>query len=189
MILRRIGVLILLTFFLSTTGLSCTLLESSEDGALFKPVTLDYWRVFDTGDTLEEVIAAYQKIHTHVTINYRTFRYEEYEQQLLDAFAEDRGPDLFSLPNSWMERYNTKILPFPRAMKVGYKQNAKEKDDPPIRGTRILEGYTKKQMQAFFVDTVVQDVVRQTEKGDSVLGLPYSVDVLALFYNRDLLNN
>ncbi len=188
MIFRRIGILILLTFFLSTTGLSCTLLGLGEDEALFKPVTLEYWRVFDTSDTFDELIGAYRKIHTNVTINYRTFRYEEYEQALLDAFAEDRGPDLFSLPNSWMGRYSPKILSMPKSMKVGYVQKGKE-DTPLIKTSKIQEGYTTKQLQTLFVDAVVNDVARKDVKGDIILGLPYSVDVLALFYNRDLLNN
>lgn len=188
MILRRIGTLTILAFFLSTTGLSCTFLGQSEDEALFKPVTLEYWRVFDTGDTFDEIVNAYHKIHTNVTINYRTFRYEEYEQALLDAFAEDRGPDIFSLPNSWINRYATKIFPMPRSMKIGYVQNGREKE-PPIKTTKVQGGYTAKQIQTLFVDTVVNDVVRKDIQGDVILGLPYSVDVLALFYNRDLLNN
>lgn len=188
MMFRRIGTLIILTLFLSTTGLSCTMLGVGEDETLFKPVTLEYWRVFDTSDTLDGIIGAYHKLHRNVTINYRTFRYEEYEQELLDALAEDRGPDMFSIPNSWVGRYATKILPMPRSMKVGYSQILKE-DDPPVRSTQVHAGYTAKQIQTLFVDAVVNDVVRKDVKGDIILGLPYSMDVLALFYNRDLLNN
>lgn len=189
MLFKRIGALIILTLFLSTAGLSCTLLGPSEDEALFKPVTLEYWRVFDTSDTLDEISGAYSKLHRNVTINYRTFRFEEYEQALLDAFAEDRGPDIFSIPNSWVSRYDTKILPMPRAMKVGYVQ-IKVKDEPPVRSTGVTEVYTAKQIQTLFVEVVGRDVIRQDKKGENiVLGLPYSVDVLTLFFNRDLLNN
>jgi len=185
---RRIGKLALLAFFLSTLGQSCTLLGSSEDAALFKPVTLEYWRVYDTPDTLEEILTAYRKIHTNVTINYRTFRYEEYEQELLDALAEDRGPDMFSIPNSWVGRYESKILPMPRAMKVGIVQRVKQ-DEPPVQSAQVQQGYTARQIQSFFVEAVYNDVVRKDVKGDVILGLPYSVDTLALFFNRDLLNN
>jgi multiple sugar transport system substrate-binding protein len=188
MILRRIGTLILFVLFLSTMGQSCTLLGPGGDEALFKPVTLEYWRVYDTPDTMEEILAAYRKIHTNVTVNYRTFRYEEYEQELLDALAEDRGPDMFSIPNAWVGRYESKILPMPRAIKIGTVQKVKE-DEPAVKSVKIQEGYTARQVQTLFVEAVYNDVVRKDVKGDIILGLPYSVDTLALFFNRDLLNN
>ncbi|MBI2645288.1 extracellular solute-binding protein [Candidatus Uhrbacteria bacterium] len=188
MILRRIGTFFLLILFLSTTGLSCTLLGPSGDAALFAPVTLEYWRVYDPSDSLAEISAAYNNIHKNVAINFRTFRYEEYEQQLLDALAEDRGPDMFSLPNSWIGRYETKILPMPRVMKVGYVKRTKE-DEPPAQSAGTQEGYTAKQIQTLFLEAVTHDVTRRDVKGDVILGLPYSMDVLALFFNRDLLNN
>ena len=179
MILRRICIFAFLALVLSTTGFSCTLIGgSSDDDLLLKPITLEYWRVFDPSDSVDDMIAAYRKLHRNVTINTRTFRYEEYEQQLLDAFAEDRGPDIFSVPNSWVDRYRTKILPLPPSMRVGYTQIVKA-DEPTVSSVGVTQGYTSKQVTDQFIEVVANDVIRHELKGDVILGLPYSADVLA----------
>lgn len=64
------------------------------------PVTLEYWRMDDPSEALSTAIAAYTKLHPNVTINVRSFRADEYETALLEAIAEDRGPDMFSIPPS-----------------------------------------------------------------------------------------
>ena len=103
----------------SLVGAQCTLAPSGGQQALQKasqPVTLHYWRVFDDEEALVPIIAAYQQIHPNVTIEYKKFRYEEYERALLEAFAEDRGPDIFSLPNNDINHHFAKLLPLPAAM-------------------------------------------------------------------------
>ena len=62
------------------------------------PVTLEYWRVFENSSDFTEVINKYKSIYPYITINYKKLRYEEYEDELLNAFAQDRAPDILYEP-------------------------------------------------------------------------------------------
>ena len=42
-------------------------------------------------------------------------------------------------------------------------------------------GYTPNQVREQFVDAVSQDVIRPTEAGQAVYGLPFALDTLSLF--------
>ena len=75
------------------TGAGCTKGPSPEVIKALQPVTLEWWGVFDDQDTVGPVISAYTAQHPNVSIDYKMFRSDEYEAALLNAFAEDRGPD------------------------------------------------------------------------------------------------
>lgn len=188
---RRIAFfLLLITIVFSTVGFSCTLLPGNDGSAeLAKPVTLNYWRVFDNQDTMDDIISAYQKAHPNVSINYRKFRYEEYEKELLDAFAEDRAPDIVSLHNDWMDKYLPKLQPIPASMPVGFLVEKGLVKKQTVTEARTVAGFTPQYVKANFLDTVESDVIRTVGGTEQVFGLPLAVDVLALYYNRDLLNN
>ncbi|MEK7511954.1 MAG: hypothetical protein AAB575_02965, partial [Patescibacteria group bacterium] len=68
----------------------------------YKSEKLVWWRVWDNEDAVSDLIKAYKQVHPNVTIEYKKFRYDEYEKELLEALAEDRGPDIFSIHNTWM---------------------------------------------------------------------------------------
>src|SRR5687767_2127893 len=59
-----------------------------------QPITLKYWRVFDGDEAFGLIFNDYRKIHPNIAIEYRRFRFDEYEKALLDAIAEDKGPDI-----------------------------------------------------------------------------------------------
>lgn len=182
--LKQFTILILLCALTILPGLRCKLFPEKQKTERIKPVVLNWWRVADGPDTVSEIIARFQGQYSHVRINYQQFRPEEYEQALLEAWAEDRGPDIFSIPSTWIGKYQTKILPMPAKMSIGhqfltgtikkeYKVEIQEKN-----------GLTGRDLRNFFVDTVVNDVYRENK----VWALPLSLDTLALYYNRDLLN-
>lgn len=150
------------------------------------PKKLIYWRVFDDSGDFSEIINAYQAIHSNITIEYRKLRPEEYEQALLEAWAKDEGPDIFSVHNTWIGKYKDFITSMPAITKMAYYSKKKVlgvkeeikieyKETPSLKLPEIQNNY---------VDVVYQDAVLE----DQVYGLPLSVDTLALFYNRDLLN-
>lgn len=187
---------ILALVIISTITLSGCRFVDKETQEAMKPVTLNYWRVFDNDDAFDQVLAQYQRLHPHVSINYRKLRFDEYEQELLDAFAEDRGPDIFSIHNTWMRKYQPKLLPLPERITLPYQIEqgtikkeiiTKLKTDPTISIAEVQEN---------FVPVVASDVVMRSipEPGSKegprnrIYGLPLSVDTLALYYNRDLLN-
>ncbi|MDD5251535.1 MAG: extracellular solute-binding protein [Patescibacteria group bacterium] len=174
---------------LALTGAGCPWTPSTPAP---KPVTLEYWRTEDQTETLKGVIDAYQKIHPHVTINYRVFPTETYERELVTALAENRGPDMFSLPNVDLRGWKARLLPLPKEIQVAtvtvndQKQIVTENKKKPTMS--MLE------LRNSFVEAAARDVVMWAppEKADGlpeqrIYGLPFSLDTLGLYYNRELL--
>jgi len=130
---KKLFILSLLFIFLLTSGFGCKLVDQKTQEAM-KPVTLNYWRVYDSQDAFDEIIANYKKLHPFITINYRKLRYSEYESELLNALAEDRGPDIFSLHNTWIKKYQNKIAPLPAAITMAYPVAFKRSGRRPRSG-------------------------------------------------------
>lgn len=181
---KKLIAIFLAVSFIFVSGSSCKI-ASKDVKQGTKPVTINYWRVFDGEDNFKEIIEAYKARHPHVTINYRLLRYEEYEKEILNALAEDRGPDIFSIHNTWVRKYKSKLSPMPAKTTMVYpvvKGSIKKEIINEVRTTNSL---TLKGLRDNFAEVVYSDVVID----DKIYGLPLSVDTLAMYYNRDLLNN
>ncbi|HBK35286.1 MAG: hypothetical protein UU08_C0009G0027 [Candidatus Uhrbacteria bacterium GW2011_GWE2_40_58] len=191
--IKRISTLFLLFTLLITLGLGCN--GSSEAERLANtPVTLTIWRVFDDDSTFTGLMTRYRALHPNVSFSYRELRYDEYQDELLQAFAEGTGPDIFSLHNTWIGQYKNLLLPMPETVTIPYSEErgSIKKEivytlvEDPTMSTRELE--TK------FIDVVAGDVIRNYQATtrsaieEKIYGLPLSVDTLVLFYNKDLLN-
>ncbi|NLZ74687.1 extracellular solute-binding protein [Candidatus Falkowbacteria bacterium] len=182
---KKIAILALLMVFILNSGFGCKTTKRELEETL-KPITLTYWRVFDDSDAFDEIITKYKALHPNININYKKLRLEEYETELLNALAEDRGPDIFSIHNTWIKKYQPKLLPLPESTTLVY---------PVVTGTikkettyqnKTTKSITNKEVRDKFVDVVGRDVILNDEK---IYGLPLSVDTLAMYYNKDLFNN
>jgi ABC-type glycerol-3-phosphate transport system substrate-binding protein len=193
---KKLIPLFLILVFLLTSGATC---QGPSQNSLqyMQPVSLNYWRVWDGPDDFKEIIDAYKVLHPFITINYRKLRYDEYEQALIEAFAEDRGPDIFSIQNTWTRKYQSKglIEPMPDTITLSYpftEGRIKKETNPGVKTTRSI---SLKNIKDNFVDVVYDDVVigakdpTTNTMANKVYGLPLFTDTLALFYNKDLLNN
>ncbi len=195
MIMRRTFTtkLALLGLLITFLGAGCGGPPQAEQLAI-TPITINIWRVFDDEATFNEGMSAYRTLHPNVSFAYRELRSDEYEDELLHAFAEGNGPDIFSVHNTWIGEYLSLIQPMPASVKIPYSE---------IRGSIKKETiYTVKEeptislrtLKNEYVDVVAEDVIRSyrpTVKDnlqDRVFGIPLSVDTLALYYNKDLLN-
>ena len=87
-----------------------------------KSLTLTYWSVEEDSDAIDAIVKSYRSIHPNVRINYKKFRIDEYEDELLDALAEDRGPDILSIHNTWMRSYQSKLLPMPSQLRLAFRE-------------------------------------------------------------------
>lgn len=128
-------------------------------GGSAKQVVLTYWKPFEDSGHLQPVFEAYRKSHPNVQINYVEKNIDTYEQDLLEAMAAGNGPDVFSINNVWLPKYQDKIAPATSTV------------------------FSFKDYKDAFVDTSVKDFTINNQ----VYGVPLYVDSLALYYNKDLL--
>jgi len=184
----------LLLATLVVSGQGCFAPGVQAPPAASKPVTLTYWRVLDDGDAFDDIIQGYRALHPNVTINYRKLRLDEYERELINALAEDRGPDLISLHNTWLRSYQSKLLPAPASVKLAFREvQGIQKNQVWVEKT--LPVITPAQVKNQFVDQVGRDVVIKGQSSDpkqglvdQLWGLPMALDTMVLYYNKDVLN-
>ena len=159
-----------------------------------KPVTLTIWRVFDDDSTYSSIMNAYQALHPNISFNYKELRYNEYEDELLRAFAEGEGPDIFSIHNTWIGEYKSLIKPLPDSLTIPYSQTRGTIKKETVYTIQEEPTLSQRVLKNDYVDIVVQDVLRsykpnaKAEVEERIFALPMSVDSLALYYNKDLLN-
>ncbi len=177
----------LLLAVLPLAGFRCTFVPQRVK-ELLQPVTLNYWRVWDSPGDFSDIIGRYRAIHPNIAINIRTLRFEEFADQLLQAYAKRQEPDLISLHAGWLRHYLREgfIQPMPSQVTLAYQTTKKSLG---IKEEKLIEQRTTPtpsfgQLQGQYLDTVLRDVVINGK----VWGLPLSVDTLVLFYNRNLFN-
>jgi multiple sugar transport system substrate-binding protein len=174
---------LLVGFSLLLSG--CALFNTGGTNLKAENMTLEFWGVFDASDAYDEIIAAYSQARPNIQIKYRKLRWDEYEKELLEAWAEDRGPDIFMVHNNWVGKYQTKIAAMPAVLKVPWLKQ--EKGAFKNRSVTVVDTVNMpslEEMKDLFVPAVYGDTVRDGQ----IWGLPLAVDNLVLFYNRALLS-
>ena len=133
-------------------------------------VRLEFWGVYDDSRVYADFISKFKEENPNITIIYKKKSVDsaEFEKELIEALASGQGPDIWMIHNSWVPKHQNKISPVPTEL----SENSKELD--------ILNPVIYKNT---FVDVAYNDFV----KDGKVLGIPLSVDTMALFYNKDLL--
>ncbi len=124
-------------------------------------IELIWWKPFEESENVADLIAEYQKINSQVTVTFVKKDIEDYEAELIDAIASGRTPDIFSIHNDWLPKHMDKLTAMPP------------------------NSMTLRSFRETFVDVATADFV----KDDKIFALPLSVDVLALYYNKDILNS
>lgn len=197
MLVRFFGILALL----SLVGAGCTNALSPETQKASQRVTLNVWGVVDDVDVYQNAFSQYRAQHPNVVINFRRLRLEEYENLLLNGFAEDRGPDIFLVHNDWIGKYMSKIVPMPTATKVAYSVTSGTIKKDTTWELRTEPTITMRDFKDQYADAVLGDAIRTVVvpavgstnpsagvRQERVMAAPIWVDTLALYYNKDLLN-
>lgn len=196
---RRLTALLLaavaVTF--ATAGFGCKNQVDPEVAKMIEPVTLNYWRVFDGSDAFTPIINKYKALRPHVTVNYRLLTYGEYENAILSALAEGQGPDLITLQATQLPSWQARLAAAPAVITMPERHVSTTTFGTDITYTvSRVAGPTPKSVKNDFVDGVLDDVVLPTAQAKpelppvpQVYGLPLATDSLALYYNRDLLDN
>lgn len=152
-------------------------------GPRLQPITLKFWSVYEDEKVFRELIGDYQRNNRHVTIKFEKKSFDNYEEDLLNALASGKGPDIFSIHNTWLPKHKDKISPMPQ-----------------VEGFMTLEGFSNT-----FVDVVYSDFVAKEEKEEEktwvgrrkeeeeekekIYAIPLYVDTLAFYYNKDMFNS
>lgn len=193
----KIKKLIAVAALIALTGQGCTKALPEETIRASQPVTLKVWAVVDDVDVYQDLVTEYHTSHPNVQIEYRRFRLEEYKDQLLNALAEDRGPDVFLIHNTWTGEYLTKIVPMPRTTRTAYRAvtgTIKKELTWELRSEPTLANVDFKNQYA---DVVLHDLLRTIDVStdtnvkdfqEKIMGVPVGVDTMAIYYNKDLLN-
>jgi len=182
---------------LSVLGAGCTKGPDAATLAASKKVELNVCGVIDDVDAYNAIFKDYRALHPNVTINFRRFRLEEYEDQLLNALAEDRGPDIFMIHNTWVGKYMPKILPMPLQVKTASESVQGTLKKELVWSLNTEPTVSIRQFKLDYPDVVASDFLRTVnvstnpDKRDlqtRVVAIPLSVDTLAMYVNKDLLN-
>lgn len=181
----------------SLTGAGCTKLVDEQTQTLAGSITLNMWGVVDDTDVYDAAMRAYQDKYPNVSINFRRLNLADYEGELLNALAEDRGPDVFLIHHDWTNKYLPKMSSLPPSVTVAERTTQGTIKKEVVWNTVTVPLMTNREFRDQFVDTVARDTIRQVNVStdpvtqdyrERVVGIPTFIDTLGLYYNRSLLN-
>lgn len=194
---RLVGLLTLVTLL----GAGCTNALPPETQKASQKTSLDIWGVIDDIDVYESIFNEYHALHPNVSINFRRLRLEEYEDRLLNGFAEDRGPDIFLVHNTWIGKYLRKMAPMPPSTKIAYSVTTGTVKKETTWELRTEPSITLRDFKDQYADAVIRDAIRNVViptpvatdpnasiRQDRIVAAPIWIDTMALYYNKDLLN-
>lgn len=148
--------LIALLSLFTLTGFGCRRPAGTTD-TLDQPLVV--WGLWHESADMQPVLDAFTS-QTGVKVEYKKIaQVAAYEQDLLEALAQGRGPDVFVIHHTWVEGKRGLMSPAP----------------PEVIDERAV--------REEFVEVVGKDAIRD----GFVYALPTSVDTLALFVNNDIL--
>lgn len=127
-------------------------------GQATKPVTLQWWGLWEDASTMEPLIQNFEKSHPNITIHYIKEDPTQYEQQLTTRIQNGNGPDIFLYHNTWLPMLASDLSPLPSSV------------------------ITPDEFKQTYYPVMQQDL---TQNG-AIYGIPMEADTLALFVNTQL---
>jgi multiple sugar transport system substrate-binding protein len=156
-----VGIIVVAVFF------TVILVLRNVGGSIAKPVTLQFWGVFDDHNAFDKAIKDFKTLNPTIDVKYQEFTYENYQQSLINALAAGNGPDIIMVQNTWLAQHGDKLAPMP----AGIPDTKKP--------------FTVQDFKDQFVDVAYNDFVYSNQ----IYAMPLYVDTLALYYNKDLFNS
>lgn len=132
--------------------------ESGTTGPTTKPVTLNYWGLWEPSEVLDQVFSEFESQHPGVTIEYTQQSPQDYRERLQSALARGDGPDIFRFHNTWVPMLSKELATLP----------------PSIMSVE--------EFQSTFYPVASQNL----RSGNSVVGIPLMIDGLGLYYNKSV---
>ena len=150
-------------------------------------VSLTMWVTSDTERTaFTPIILAYRANHPYVTVKVTTVRPETYATQLIQAWAQGKGPDIFFVPSTQIGAMQPYASAMPTNLSIPVVTTKKALfGTQTVISTPVAKGLTIAQLHEGYVDAATADIIRSNQ----VWGLPLAMDTVATYVNKDLLNN
>lgn len=149
--------------------------------------SLVMWTTEDDVGALQALVKNYTLSgYSYVHITTRQIAPEDYANRLIKAWAAGSGPDIFFVPHDWVGQMRSYAVPSPADLSISKIEVSKG-----LLGNRTMvtqpkrPGPTVASIRQYFVDAVATDAIQENQ----IWGLPLSMDTVALYYNKDLLNN
>lgn len=125
-----------------------------------EPVELTYWGLWEKPESMEEVIAEFEKEYPKIKIKYTQKRFTQYEDNLYSILDDPRTtPDIFRINNAWTYKFQSKLSRIP----------------PEIM--------TASEYKKTFYPAAVADFQGSDEY---LYAIPLEIDGLGMYYNVDL---
>jgi multiple sugar transport system substrate-binding protein len=179
-----VAFLFLFSFFIFS-GFGCKGLTKEQQTAT-RAVNMEYWTVYDDVDQLRSLIATYTATRPYMKVTVRQLRSEELYDRLVEALAEDKGPDIISVHTRDLRKFQSKLASMPPSFvdtTVVQQKNIVGQVET-IVNTRAVALPTVFQIDREFLQTVKKDIILDNK----IYGLPLSIDTMAIYYNKDLLD-
>lgn len=125
-----------------------------------KPVTLNYWGLWEDDPLMETVLSTFEQAHPNVKITYTKQSPQQYRERVQAAIDRGDGPDIFRFHNTWVTMFHNELAPAPTTKDM----------------------MTAAQFAQTFYPVASADLVG----GSTIYGMPVMFDGLGLFYNEDL---
>jgi len=170
---------------LSFVGFGCKGLTAEQQQAT-APVSLEYWTVYDDVDALQAAIDKYRASRPYLKVTVRQLRYDELYTRLVEALAEDKGPDIISVPAKNLRAFVTKLAPMPATARdtTVIQRKTMVNTVETVVNTAQIKLPDANTVDREFVQAVKKDAIVSGQ----IYGLPLSFDTMAIYYNKDLLD-
>jgi len=152
-----------------------------------KAVALTWWGDLPPAQA-QPIIDAYVVARPYVTITYTQLDAKTGEQQLIEAWARNVGPDIYALRNEELKHFASTglIEPMP-ASTVSYTYTRSK--SLGIKESIVIRKVEKPApSQTTLQNTFVVGAFQDLYQGGQILGFPLQFDSVAMLYNQQLLD-
>ncbi len=122
-------------------------------------IVLQYWGLWEPSETMQQVIADFQKTNPGVSVQFVKQSHKDYRTRLQNALTSGNGPDLFRFHASWVPMMKKDLAPLPSAV----------------------------MSSAEYQKTFYPVAAEQLQVNGTPVGIPLMYEGLALYYNVEML--
>ncbi len=130
-------------------------------------ITLNYWGLWEPSTVMDQTIKDFETANPGVKITYSQQRFSTYESRIYTRLQQassstEPAPDIFRIHNTWLPKFKQYLTAMPSSV------------------------MTRDQYASTFYPTALEDF---TGKDGLIYAIPWEIDGLAVFYNKEIFQN